>query len=228
MTVVLITLTVLSLAAAAVATLLAWQSVSDNRRRSDARVARLAEVLHELEPRESEAVAGPHLLGRSDEPRPTRFVPLAVAAAGLLVLAGVVALPRAEQARTAQAAKVSDTKEPVARPGPAAVDLLALTHERGTSGQLELRGEVRGPSNGAMMEHITAVALLFDRQGAYLSSSRAPLETRTTNAGGSASFFISVPDAERVGRYRVSFREGDRVVPHVDRRRGTEGTEAGS
>lgn len=68
------------------------------------------------------------------------------------------------------------------------------------------------------MEPMTAVALLFDPQGAYLASSRAPLSVRQETGGAVGSFAISVPDGGRVARYRVSFRRGDQIVPHLDRR----------
>ena len=167
-----------------------------------------------------------HLLEQPEEAPARRVVPLAIAGIGLVALFTFVTVARSVSRPEPTRAPVQST-ETVQPARPTAVDLVALTHERGAGGELELRGEVRGRSDGAMMEHMTAVALLFDRQGAYLSSSRAPLEARTTPDGATASFFISVPDAERVGRYRVSFREGDRVVPHVDRR-GPATTEAGS
>jgi hypothetical protein len=36
--------------------------------------------------------------------------------------------------------------------------------------------------------------------------------------GSETAFVVTVPHANEVGRYRVSFRSDDRVVPHVDRR----------
>ena len=36
--------------------------------------------------------------------------------------------------------------------------------------------------------------------------------------GGESPFVVTVPGAADVGRYRVSFRTDDRVVPHIDRR----------
>ena len=37
-------------------------------------------------------------------------------------------------------------------------------------------------------------------------------------AGAEAPFVVTLPDADSVDRYRVSFRTDDRIVPHVDRR----------
>jgi hypothetical protein len=36
--------------------------------------------------------------------------------------------------------------------------------------------------------------------------------------GTESVFVVTVPGAADVGRYRVSFRSDDRIVPHVDRR----------
>jgi hypothetical protein len=87
-------------------------------------------------------------------------------------------------------------------------------------GELDLRGEVHNPQNGTTLENVMAVALVFDQQGAFLASSRAPLQARSVAGGSDATFEIIVPDAARAGRYRVSFRSGDRIIPHTDRRDG--------
>jgi hypothetical protein len=68
------------------------------------------------------------------------------------------------------------------------------------------------------MDHLTAVVLLFNQQGGFLTSARSPVESATLPPGSETTFSISVPGAADVGRYRVSFRTDDRVVPHVDRR----------
>jgi hypothetical protein len=45
-------------------------------------------------------------------------------------------------------------------------------------------------------------------------------------AGDESPFTVDVPDARDVVRYRVSFRVGDRVLTHVDRRERGDGAEA--
>jgi hypothetical protein len=59
--------------------------------------------------------------------------------------------------------------------------------------------------------------LLFDADGGFLESGRAPVEA-PLRPGGEATFSVTVPRAADAGRYRVSFRTDDRVVSHVDRR----------
>ena len=56
------------------------------------------------------------------------------------------------------------------------------------------------------------------KQGAFVTSSRAPLEARGIASGSDATFRIRVPHADHVGRYRVSFRMDDHIIPHADRR----------
>ena len=65
---------------------------------------------------------------------------------------------------------------------------------------------------------VTAVVFLFDRTGAFVTSSRAPLDFQTLAPGDESPFQITVNGANGIGRYRVSFRTDERVVPHVDRR----------
>jgi hypothetical protein len=97
------------------------------------------------------------------------------------------------------------------------LELVALEHERGAD-RLTIRGVVRNPAGGAAIDHLAAVVLLFDADGAFISSARAEVAAPTLGAGGETTFAVTVPNAAAAGRYRVSFRTEDRVVPHVDRR----------
>jgi len=161
-----------------------------------------------------------------------------VAAIGALVVAGGLALmiafgrglpapaataPRAEQAAPAEPAA---PQTPAASAAPAAaapvvpLELVALGHERG-SDRLTVRGVVRNPASGATVERLTAVVFAFDADGGFLASGRAIIEASALGPGGESTFVVSVPVAGAVGRYRVSFRTDNRVVPHVDRRQGS-------
>jgi hypothetical protein len=46
-----------------------------------------------------------------------------------------------------------------------------------------------------------------------------PVQSSSLRPGGETTFVVTVPGAGDVGRYRVSFRTDDRIVPHVDRRK---------
>ena len=100
------------------------------------------------------------------------------------------------------------------------LELVALGHARETS-VLTITGTVRNPSSGVKMEGLTAVISLLDRTGALVSTKDVPLDYRALGPGEEAPFKVSIPDPGAIARYRVSFRAGSDVVPHVDRRADT-------
>ena len=111
---------------------------------------------------------------------------------------------------------------------PVAVELLSLRHTR-TRDTLSISGFVRNPQHGPPVSRLSAVALLFDRNGSFLARSRSPLAFSTLEPGAESSFEITLPSGQHVGRYRVSFRrDDDTVVPHVDRRADASVDQAGS
>ena len=83
---------------------------------------------------------------------------------------------------------------------------------------LTVSGTVRNPSGATDRRQVAAVAFLFDRKGSFVASGRAPLDYQALAPGDESPFVITVSGAADVSRYRVSFREGDDVLPHVDRR----------
>jgi hypothetical protein len=151
----------------------------------------------------------------------------AVFAVGVLVVGSTIAIAvalsgskPAEPAvsRPAQTTGVPATvhaASPAAAPAP--LELVALTHER-QADRLTVRGVVRNPSSGADVARLTAVVFLFNRDGNFLASGRAGVDAAALPPGTEAPFAVTIPGAANVGRYRVSFRTDDRVVPHVDRR----------
>jgi hypothetical protein len=99
----------------------------------------------------------------------------------------------------------------------AALELLALGQER-DGDRLTVRGVVRDPAAGAPVDRLAAVVFAFDRQGAFVTSGRALVDTPALGPGRESGFAVTVPGASAVTRYRVSFRTGERLVPHVDTR----------
>jgi hypothetical protein len=97
------------------------------------------------------------------------------------------------------------------------IELVALGHNRDVS-TLTITGTVRNPSGGVKLEGLTAVISLLDHNGALLSTKDVPLDYRAIGPGEEAPFKVSIPDPGSIARYRVSFRAGTDVVPHVDRR----------
>jgi hypothetical protein len=68
------------------------------------------------------------------------------------------------------------------------------------------------------LEELTAVVSLLDSTGALVSTKDVPLDYRALRPGEEAPFRLNIPDPGAIARYRVSFRAGNDVVPHVDRR----------
>ena len=97
------------------------------------------------------------------------------------------------------------------------LELIALRHERTVNG-LSITGLVRNPSSGHRITDVDVWVFLFDRSGALITSVRAPLDFRTLAPGDESPFVVSLDKVGTIGRYRVSFKSGNKLVPHLDRR----------
>jgi hypothetical protein len=233
--VVLAVITISSLLFAAVMTLITWRVMRHERRRSDARVAALAADIHAedssvgsasepIVPHETPAAAfAGDLFASRQLTRSGSRALSTVAVGGLVVAAGValvVVLGSGDNPTTPASPSVppSVQESPSVNQAPeAALELVALAHER-EADRLTVRGVVRIPPMAPALSHVTAVVLLFNYEGGFITSGRAELDGRTLGPGAETKFIVTVPGAANVGRYRVSFRTDDRVLPHVDRR----------
>ena len=99
-----------------------------------------------------------------------------------------------------------------------AVELLSLAHAR-QGDSLTITGSIRNPSDGIERGHLSVTAIVFDDDGGVVGTGQTPLPVRVLSPGSETLFTISLPDAERINRYRISFMQGPDRVPHVDRRR---------
>ncbi|MGE0461535.1 MAG: hypothetical protein AB7Q16_09220 [Vicinamibacterales bacterium] len=133
---------------------------------------------------------------------------LAAAAAVLAVVVGAFALAR--MGGGAEATESAGT-------APAPLELLSLRHER-EGATLSVAGLVRNPPAGTNVERVSAVVLLFDQQGTFVTSAKAPIDFVKLAAGDESPFVVKMPAPQAVARYRVSFRTDDGTLPHVDRR----------
>ncbi len=238
----LLFVTVVSVLIATAMSAVAWRVVREERRRSEARVASLATEIHSAHFRserdlelgseygdaEPVATASDGLFATiQPAPAGSRFA--TVLAFGVIVVGSIAtvallsssgsrgttpAAHRAASENRANAASHDDIAAPV---NPLPLELVALGHDR-DGDRLTVRGVVRNPSSGAAVQRLTAVVFLFNRDGGFLGSGRATVESPALAPGGESTFVVTVPGAAEVGRYRVSFRTEDRVVPHVDRR----------
>ena len=221
----LIIIMAISLIAAAIMAAVAWRLAREERRRSDARVVALAADLADLESHPAAVVAYGDLfhLDDSGRSRSRLVVVLPVGAFALATaLALIVVMSRSSQAvsepRVSQSSRPADAGLKVpATPESAPLELIALTHEREGDG-IVVRGVVRNPAAAAGRKGVAAVVFVFNRDGGFLSSARAVVDVPALVPGSESGFAVTVPHAADVGRYRVSFRSGESVVPHVDRR----------
>jgi hypothetical protein len=223
MNIILPIVTAVSLLVAVVMSVVAWRIVRVERRRSEARIAALAREIQGAAPNstgslrlpepvdeypltrpESVASPGEMFAARSSRSR----LPLAATVVILILGTAGVATILFEGRPEPVAAEVAVTP----------LELVALGHERDPDG-VTVRGVLRNPLQGAELSHLTAVVLLFDRNGRYVASGRAAVQAPTLEPGGETTFVVTVSGAPDVERYRVSFRtENDVAVPHVDHR----------
>lgn len=231
MTLLLVTL--VSMLLAAIMSVVAWHSSREERRRSEARIAALAAEIHD-EPAMRQADAEPSGdLFASRPPAQGGFRFAAVAAGGLFVCGAAAALAVVSsnasgstssravhavadpsiQTASVNVGRRADASNAAAVP----IELVALGYER-EGDRLIVRGIVRNPSSGTPLDRVMAVVLMFKEDGGFLGSGRATVETPALGPGAETAFAVTVPGANAVGRYRVSFRSEDRIVPHVDRR----------
>ena len=175
------------------------------------------------DPTSAEVVNGvSHLFEEPEASSPwgRRFAVIGVFAA--IVVAIAFALASVHNGVTASpATSAGGGQQPAAQPAVfdgAPLELVAL-HHRQEADRLVITGLVQNPRSGRPMSHVVATAFLFGPDGAFLTSSRAPLDFTTLAPGDESAFVINVPVTGQIARYRVGFRTEDgRVIEHVDKR----------
>lgn len=221
----LIGTTIVSMVIALVMSVVAWRMATEERRRSDARVTALAaEIHHDLDLRSGSVEAmtpqamSTDLFAAAQAASGSRLA--TIVAFGVIVVGSIatVGLLLGEESRRAGAdAAAVDASAPDSTRGAALpLELVALGHERDDD-RLTVRGVVRNPQAGAAVDGLTAVVFVFGTDGNFITSGRSDIDSARLGPGGESRFVVTVPAAD-VGRYRVSFRTDDRIVPHVDRR----------
>ncbi|HYM21982.1 MAG TPA: hypothetical protein VEU08_02195 [Vicinamibacterales bacterium] len=228
----LLAVTIGSLVLALVMGAVAWRVAMAERERSDARVEALAADIHAAAP-----VA--QVAGRRSEPPRLRAVgtpvkrdgdmfsdatpgtmssarPAIAVGVGLLLFATAAALVvviggGATTGRSASPHGSASLQASVP------LELVALGHER-VDDRLTVRGVVRNPAQGLRLDGVSAVVFMFDKDGGFLGSGRAPIDDRSFAPGAESTFLVNVPGAALVARYRVSFRTEPGIVSHVDKR----------
>lgn len=240
---VLLVVTLVSLVLAVVMSVVAWRVAREERARADARVQALASDIQT-----AVAAAGgrrPEPMLRAVVPAKPDTVDLftaqhasaassrsvLVVGIGLFVFATLAALAvvltsgtRGTGTRHAVNATdqihgtaTADPARPTGAINPSSLDLVALGHER-DGNRLVVRGVVSNPTTVGTAGPLTAVVFAFDRDGGFVTSGRATIDAATLAPGHDSTFTVTLEHAERVVRYRVSFRTDAAIVPHVDKR----------
>jgi hypothetical protein len=227
---VLITVTLASVAVTLAALFYVWHLAREERERSAARVAALAADIDDLSPVATTASRPPDAFdpafdpGRGPEPTPAgglfasapaerpalwRIAPALIA--GIVIVGGLLASAVMLAGGRDESATGTATQM---RP----LELLSLRHEV-QDASIKVTGLVRNAAPAAALDDVTAVVFLFDRDGGFLASARAPLDFPTLAPGEESPFVVSLEKPEGVARYRVSFRRSEGgTMPHVDRR----------
>ena len=245
MEMMLIVVSLVSLAIATAMSVVAWKLVRDSRQRSDARV----EALETLAFGDETAGLVPALAaGPIGEPaRPMRVVaaaaraPLPSAAAPAAdalfdsgpeigtstrrwyALVGAATL-MAIGAATIYALSIPGVLSGRVDSGAAAVaarplELTSLRYSTDEPGYFTVSGVVHNPVGAPQLRGVVAVVYLFDADGQYVGNGKIALDVATLDPGIESLFMIRVPTQGAVARYRVGFRFPDgSVVTHVDKR----------
>ena len=236
----LLIVTFIAVAVAIAAAAYAWRLADAERQRSEARVAALAaEIdggypakagLHGGYPAEAglhrEAEAGlqgypaeaglhgaPAMFERAPrsglQGRPLLKVGVGFAMAVLVIV--LIAMSGERERAAADGPRAAAQEQPGQ-----GLELLSMRHAR-AGDALTVTGLVRNRGT-AQSGSIMAVVFVFDRDGAFVASGRAPLEFDAIAPGDESPFRVTIPEVKDVGRYSLSFRTQAGIVPHVDRR----------
>jgi hypothetical protein len=240
MEIVLLVITVMSLAAAFIMGLAAWRLSRDERARSAARIAALSAAADTADiptpatvdrrpapivPSASAApVVAPWAPARAPAPLGEAFLGSSLASPsssgqrGLAMAAGVLFITLIVGGYfTVFGGDSPSASAAASRGAEAPLELISLRHERQRA-ELAITGLVRNPAGGYAVEKLAAVVFLFDQQGALVTSARADVDFTTLAPGDESPFVITLAAPPTVARYRVSFRNDAGVVPHIDRR----------
>jgi hypothetical protein len=220
----LLALAIGSMIVAVVMSVVAWRASSAERARSAARVEVLARAI------DGERGAPPLDLTLRHRPEPVLSAPpptgvgsrlgLSLAAGAFVVTAAAAAAIVFSSESPTASANPAPAARPVAEAAPKSLELVSLDHER-NGDSLVVHGVVRNPTGGLEFDGLAAVVSPIGLDGRGLSSVRSPIDSPALLPGGQSTFAVTIPQATGVGRYRVSFRAGDRIVSHVDKRIGS-------
>ncbi len=232
MDIALVSVTAISLTMAFAMGIVAWRIIREERRRSDVRVASLLTQLGRPPDPSGDVSSGLHTHGRvppppletpvpdpPSEPRPRRLFAAVTGPSVLLrpFLATIGGVGIVLALGTVAMLSGRDTPPPALSERATPVELLSLAHAK-QGEYLAITGAVRNPADGVDRGRLSVMATVFDRDGTLIGTGQTPLPVRALAPGGETPFTISMPEADRINRYRISFAQDQIGVPHIDRR----------
>ncbi len=235
MTTILLTITIVSFVMTIALTALVVKLLRDERRRSSARVAALAQMADVDSP--ADAILGGAVTSEPDwgidrddrtpasgelfaahESRVAWPRRLGVAVGIVAIVVVIGALWRSGTTFERRVGRETPATGASSTQSGGLLELLSLKHTQ-EANTLTITGLVQNPRDGVPLSKVAATAFLFGADGTFLASGRAPLDFTVLRPGDESGFVITVPVSASVARYRIGFRGDDgRIIGHVDRR----------
>ena len=187
----------------AVCAAIAWRTSREARRRSDARVAALADT---IDPQRSEESRQPGaVMPRSLNP--LAKIGIGFGAVTVAIIAAALVMDAAERPAT------------TARAQTPALELVTMQPQR-QNGALTVSGIIRNSSERPVVG-IVAEVTVVGTSGDVMATRTVPIELQSLPPEANSSFSVTLDGVGTAQRYRIAFRGPDGIVRHIDRREET-------
>lgn len=186
----------------AVCAAIAWRTSREARRRSNARVASLAETIDPSRGQEQHQHGGVSM--------PRSLNPLAKIGIGF----GVVTVAIIGAALVMDAAERGPATP--ARAQTPALELVTMQPQR-RNGALTVSGIIRNSSERPVAGVVAEVTVV-GTSGEVMATRAVPIELQSLPPEANSSFTVTLDGVGTAQRYRIAFRGPDGIVRHVDRR----------
>ena len=184
----------------AVCAAIAWRTSREARRRSDARVAALADTIDPPRSEESRQPGG--VMPRSLNP--LAKIGIGFGAVTVAIIAAALVMDAAERPAT------------TARAQTPALELVTMQPQR-QNGALTVSGIIRNSSERPVVG-IVAEVTVVGTSGDVMATRTVPIELQSLPPEANSSFSVTLDGVGTAQRYRIAFRGPDGIVRHVDRR----------
>jgi VWFA-related protein len=192
----LIFITIVAVLAASLCAAQAWRLTRDAQQRSAARVAALSAA---IDPPRSGLMPS---LFADGAPGATALHPLLKAGFGFATVVALIVVVAAASDLLGRSPAGPESSSAV-------LALLSMHHERELQ-SLTVKGLVRNQGR-ASAQRVTAIVLVFDREGQAVGSAHAPLQRQTLSPGDESAFSVAIPRTIRNSRLEVRIPMGTSI-----------------